>query len=58
MGKKKIVLSVALAVKNEESNISTCLSSIADIAGEIVVVDGGSTDRTLEIAKDFGGGRC
>ena len=53
MGKKKITLSIALAVKNEEENLRSCLSSIADIAGEIVVVDGGSTDRTVEIAKDF-----
>ncbi|KKS90435.1 MAG: Glycosyl transferase, family 2 [Microgenomates group bacterium GW2011_GWC1_43_11] len=53
MQKKKIVLSVAMAVKNEESNIKSCLSSIADIADEIVVVDGGSTDRTIEIARDF-----
>ena len=54
MEKKKIMLSVALAVNNEENNIRACLSSIADIAGEIVVVDGGSTDKTAEIAKEFG----
>ena len=42
------MLSVALAVKNEESNIRTCLSSVTDIAGEIVVVDGGSTDKTAD----------
>ena len=53
MEKKKVTLSIALAVKNEESNIKPCLSSITDIADEIVVVDGGSTDRTIEIAKHF-----
>jgi len=54
MEKKKIILSIALAVKNEESNIRACLSSVADIADEIVVVDGGSTDKTVEIAKELG----
>lgn len=47
-------LSVALAVYNEESNLTACLESVKDIADEIVVVDGGSTDKTVEIAKRFG----
>ena len=47
-------LSVALAVYNEEENISQCLESVKDLADEIVVVDGSSTDRTIEIAKSFG----
>jgi glycosyltransferase involved in cell wall biosynthesis len=54
MEEKKIVLSVALAVYNEEQNLSACLSSVKDIAGEIVVVDGGSGDKTVELAKSFG----
>jgi glycosyltransferase involved in cell wall biosynthesis len=54
MEKKKIILSIALAVKNEESNIKSCLSSVRDIADEIIVVDGGSTDRTVEYAKKYG----
>lgn len=47
-------LSVVLAVFNEESNLEACLSSVKDIAEEIVIVDGSSTDRTVEIAKKFG----
>lgn len=50
----KAMLSVALAVFNEEESLSACLSSVQDLADEIVIVDGGSTDRTLEIARSFG----
>jgi len=47
-------LSVALATYNEEENIGDCLDSIKNIADEIVVVDGFSNDKTVEIAKSFG----
>lgn len=47
------MLSVCLIVKNEELNLRYCLESIKDIAGEIIIVDTGSTDSTIEIAKDF-----
>jgi glycosyltransferase involved in cell wall biosynthesis len=43
-------LSVIVITKNEERNIRECLESVA-WAGEIVVVDAGSADRTVEIAK-------
>lgn len=46
-------LSIAIAVLNEEKHLERCLSSIADIADEIVLVDGGSTDKTLDIATSF-----
>lgn len=52
--KKKIHLSVVLATFNEESNIATCLSSIKNIADEIIVIDGSSTDKTREISESFG----
>lgn len=46
-------LSVVLAVFNEEENLKNCLNSIKDIAWEIVIVDGGSTDKTIDIAKKY-----
>jgi len=50
---EKIPLSVAIITKNEEKNLSECLKSVS-FANDIVVVDSGSTDRTVEIAKEFG----
>lgn len=47
-------LSLIVITKNEEASIERCLQSAAGIADEIVVVDSGSTDRTLEIAREFG----
>lgn len=46
-------LTVALATYNEEGNLGDCLESIKDIASEIVIVDGSSNDRTVEIAKQY-----
>ncbi len=47
-------LSVVLAVFNEEDNLKKCLTSIKDIASEIVIVDGGSSDKTVDVAHEFG----
>jgi len=47
-------LSVVLATFNEEKNISACLSTIKNIADEIIIVDGSSTDKTVTIAREFG----
>ncbi len=47
-------LSVAIATYNEEVNIGDCLESVKEIADEIVVVDGTSSDKTVEIAKSYG----
>lgn len=46
-------LSVVLATYNEEKNLPMCLDSVKDIADEIVIVDGTSQDRTVEIAKSY-----
>ena len=39
---------------NEERNLPACLDSVAGWAREIVVVDSGSTDRTVSIAEEYG----
>jgi glycosyltransferase involved in cell wall biosynthesis len=49
----KFPLSIAIITKNEEENLRACLQSVA-FAGQIVVVDSGSTDATLRIAAEFG----
>jgi len=40
-----------MITKNEEEFIEQCLNSVKDIADEIVIVDTGSTDKTIELAK-------
>ncbi len=50
---KKITLSVAIATFNEGKNIDACLASIRGFADEIIVVDGGSSDATCEIAEKY-----
>ncbi len=46
-------LSVFLITKQEAANLKQCLESIKDIAAEIVILDSGSTDGTLQIAEDY-----
>lgn len=47
-------LSVCVIAKNEEQFLDRCLSSVKNLAEQIIVVDTGSTDRTIEIAKSHG----
>jgi glycosyltransferase involved in cell wall biosynthesis len=52
-----VILSVVIITQNEETSLGRTLESVrrlvADGKGEIIVVDSGSTDRTVEIAKSF-----
>ncbi len=47
-------LTACLIARNEEKFIARCLASVRGLADQIVVVDTGSTDRTVEIAKEHG----
>lgn len=47
-------LSVVYATRNEGENIERSITSVKDIADEIIVVDENSTDETREIAQKFG----
>ncbi len=53
MPSDKLPLSVAIITRNEEDRLPECLASVA-FAAEVVVVDSDSTDRTVEIAREFG----
>jgi glycosyltransferase involved in cell wall biosynthesis len=48
-------LTIAIPALNEEKNLPGCLQAIGqNFAAKIVVIDSGSTDKTEQIAKDFG----
>lgn len=47
-------LSLCAIVKNEEASLARSLSSVRDVVDEMVILDTGSTDRTIEIAQEFG----
>jgi len=50
---EKIPISVLVITKNEESNIGPCLESVIKWSDEIIIIDSGSTDRTVAIAKQY-----
>jgi glycosyltransferase involved in cell wall biosynthesis len=47
------MISLAMIVKNEEMNIINCLDSVKGLVDEIVVVDTGSTDRTVALLSAY-----
>jgi glycosyltransferase involved in cell wall biosynthesis len=47
-------VSLTMIVRDEEANLPACLASAQGLFDEIIVVDTGSTDRTVEIARSFG----
>jgi glycosyltransferase involved in cell wall biosynthesis len=47
-------ISLCMIVKNEERYLDNCLNSIKDLADEIIIVDTGSIDGTVEIAESHG----
>lgn len=50
----QVQISAVIITFNEEKNIGRCLTSLKDVADEIIVVDSFSTDNTQQICKDFG----
>jgi glycosyltransferase involved in cell wall biosynthesis len=48
------LLSFCMMVKNEERDLPKCLDSVRALAGQLIVVDTGSTDRTPDIAAGYG----
>lgn len=53
MKSKRLPLSVIILTYNEEASIADCLLSVCGWAGEVFVVDSGSTDRTVEIVRQY-----
>lgn len=48
-----VTISLCMIVKNEEEVLARCLDCVKDIVDEINIVDTGSTDKTVEIAKQY-----
>ncbi len=49
----KVKLSVTIITKNEEDRLPLCLQSVAELADEIIVLDSGSSDNTVGIARQY-----
>src|SRR5436305_12332456 len=47
-------ISACLIVRNEQDNLPRCLNSLRGVVDDLIVVDTGSTDGTVEIAEQFG----
>jgi glycosyltransferase involved in cell wall biosynthesis len=52
--KSKIHMSIVLATHNEAHNLEACLEAVKDLADEVIIVDGESTDGTPELATSLG----
>jgi len=48
-----VLISACMIIKDEEENLKRCLKSAKDIVDEIIVVDTGSTDKSIKVAESF-----
>jgi O-antigen ligase len=53
MPKRKHSLSVTMITKNEADRLRRCLDSVRDLADQIIILDSGSIDETVEIARCY-----
>jgi glycosyltransferase involved in cell wall biosynthesis len=49
-----LTVSLVMIVKDEEEMLPRCLETVHDMVDEMIIVDTGSSDRTVEIAESFG----
>ncbi len=47
-------INLVMIVKNEERSLERCLRTVDNLVDEVILVDTGSTDKTMEIAKEMG----
>lgn len=52
---EKTLISLCMICKDEEKTIGNALESVRDMVDEIIVVDTGSTDSSMDIVKSYGG---
>lgn len=50
----RLPVTCAIIARDEEDRIGRCIASVADLVDEVVVVDSGSVDRTVEVAQAHG----
>ncbi|MDE5679937.1 MAG: glycosyltransferase family 2 protein, partial [Lachnospiraceae bacterium] len=48
-----ITISLCMIVKNEEKLLPRCLDTVADLVEELIIVDTGSTDKTMQLAAAY-----
>ena len=49
-----MTLTVVILTRDEERHIERCLTAVASFADHVLVVDSGSTDRTVDLARGMG----
>ena len=53
-GSRRARISLTMIVRDEETNLPSCLTSVRGVFDEVIVVDTGSVNRTREVAREYG----